>query len=124
MNVSPDAFFLWFISNVAGPRHAEAATAWDHVSQASSCGLRPLSWVGLLAPLLWKLARIGGLRDGGAQWATSTALRRAGLLVAEGVAAGWEARFASTASRSRLGNGIWVVIEMLRLVEKGILRSS
>lgn len=25
MNVSPDAFFLWFISEVAGPRFAEAA---------------------------------------------------------------------------------------------------
>ena len=37
----------------------------------------------LVAPLLWKLARVARLRDQGAQWATTAELRRAGLLVAD-----------------------------------------
>ena len=37
----------------------------------------------LAGPLIWKLARVGRLRDQGAQWATTGELRRAGLLVAD-----------------------------------------
>ena len=39
--------------------------------------------VAALAPLVWKLVRIGRLKEEGAQWATSHDLRRAGLLVAD-----------------------------------------
>ena len=38
---------------------------------------------GLIAPLIWKLMRMGRLRDEGAQWATAHDLRRAGLLIAD-----------------------------------------
>ncbi|MFV2073942.1 MAG: hypothetical protein ACC742_14995 [Thermoanaerobaculales bacterium] len=37
----------------------------------------------LLAPLIWKLTRVGRLSEEGAQWATSNDLRRAGLLIAD-----------------------------------------
>lgn len=36
-----------------------------------------------LAPLIWKLARVGRLREEGAQWATLHDLRRAGLLITD-----------------------------------------
>lgn len=37
----------------------------------------------LIAPVIRTLLRVGGLRDEGAQWATSHDLRRAGLLIAD-----------------------------------------
>jgi len=37
----------------------------------------------LVAPLIWKLARVGRLREEGERWATSHDLHRAGLLVAD-----------------------------------------
>jgi hypothetical protein len=39
--------------------------------------------IALLAPVIWKVARVGRLREEGAQWATSHDLRSAGLLVAD-----------------------------------------
>ncbi len=49
----------------------------------------PLIWavaivvIALLAPLIWKLTRVGRLHEEGAQWATSHDLLTAGLLVAD-----------------------------------------
>ena len=61
----------------------DIGAAWEPPIPSLLIWAGALVVVGLLVPLIWKLARVGRLREEGAQWATSHDLDRAGLLVAD-----------------------------------------
>ena len=62
----------------------DIGAAWDPTVPSVLIWVAATALVGLAAPLFWRLARSGRLRDEGAQWATFSDLHRAGLLVADG----------------------------------------
>ena len=61
----------------------DIGAAWEPPIPSIFIWATALSVAGLLAPLVWKVARSGTLHDEGAQWATISDLRRARLLVTE-----------------------------------------
>ncbi|GBE23213.1 hypothetical protein BMS3Bbin01_02597 [bacterium BMS3Bbin01] len=61
----------------------DIGAAWEPPIPSIIIWATALSVAGLLAPLVWKMARSGTLHDQGAQWATISNLRRARLLVTE-----------------------------------------
>lgn len=62
----------------------DIGAAWEPPIPSPFVWTTAVTVVGLLAPLGWKLMTIGNLHDQGAQWATTTDLRRAQLLVSDG----------------------------------------
>ena len=61
----------------------DIGAAWEPPIPSVFVWAAALSVAGLLAPLVWKVARSGALHNEGAQWATISNLRRARLLVTE-----------------------------------------
>lgn len=63
--------------------YPDVGAAWEPAIPSLPIWAVAIGIIGMLAPLIWKLLWAGGLREEGAQWATSQQLRRAGLLVAD-----------------------------------------
>jgi len=61
----------------------DVGAAWEPAIPSLLIWAVTIVVLALLAPLIWKLTRVGRLREEGAQWATSHDLRRAGLLIAD-----------------------------------------
>jgi len=61
----------------------DIGAAWEPPISSILVLVAALGVVGLLTPLIWKLASSSTLHDEGAQWATVSNLRRARLLVSE-----------------------------------------
>ena len=61
----------------------DVGAAWEPAIPSPLIWAATFVMIALLAPFIWKLARVGRLHEEGAQWATSHDLRRAGLLIAD-----------------------------------------